>query len=149
MAKRNYSDMLRIQFSSSDSASVWKGLKEITNYKTPSPSTVENQQLADNFNEFYCRFEKKHQTPALDNHSTQPLTPGFNRTKKSSSYIGQKIIIIYWPSIARKTHIGPPLMLKHSLFELLPSGRHYRALSTRTTRHRNSFLPQAIHLMSS
>ncbi len=27
----------------------------------------------------------------------------------------------------------------HSLFELLPSGRHYRALSTRTTRHRNSF----------
>ncbi len=28
----------------------------------------------------------------------------------------------------------------HSLFELLPSGRRYRALSTRTTRHRNSFL---------
>ncbi len=27
----------------------------------------------------------------------------------------------------------------HSLFERLPSGRHYRALSTRTTRHRNSF----------
>ncbi len=27
----------------------------------------------------------------------------------------------------------------HSLFELLLSGRHYRALSTRTTRHRNSF----------
>ncbi len=33
----------------------------------------------------------------------------------------------------------------HSLFELLPSGRRYRALSTRTTRHRNSFFPQAIH----
>ncbi len=32
----------------------------------------------------------------------------------------------------------------HSLFELLPSGRRYRALSTRTTRHRNSFFPQAI-----
>ncbi len=32
----------------------------------------------------------------------------------------------------------------HSLFELLPSGRPYRALSTRTTRHRNSFFPQAI-----
>ncbi len=29
-------------------------------------------------------------------------------------------------------------------FELLPSGRRYRALSTRTTRHRNSFFPQAI-----
>uniref|UniRef100_A0A8C2G0Q0 Alkylated DNA repair protein AlkB homologue 8 N-terminal domain-containing protein n=1 Tax=Cyprinus carpio TaxID=7962 RepID=A0A8C2G0Q0_CYPCA len=29
----------------------------------------------------------------------------------------------------------------HSLFELLPSGRRYRALSTRTARHRNSFFP--------
>ncbi len=36
----------------------------------------------------------------------------------------------------------------HSLFELLPSGRRYRALSTRTTRHKNSFFPQAIHLMN-
>ncbi len=62
VAKRNYSDKLRIQFSSSDSASVWKGLKERTNYKTPSPSTVENQQ-ADNLNEFYCRFEKTPHTP--------------------------------------------------------------------------------------
>ncbi len=32
----------------------------------------------------------------------------------------------------------------HSLFKLLPSGRRYRALNTRTTRHRNSFFPQAI-----
>ncbi len=47
VAKRNYSGKLRIQFSSSDSASVWKGMKYFTNYKTPSPSTVENQQLAD------------------------------------------------------------------------------------------------------
>ncbi len=31
----------------------------------------------------------------------------------------------------------------HSLFELLPSGWRYRALRTRTTRHRNSFFPQA------
>ncbi len=36
----------------------------------------------------------------------------------------------------------------HSLFELLPSGRRYRALSTRTTRHRDSFFLQAIHLMN-
>ncbi len=50
VAKRNYSDNLKIQLSSSDTASVWKGLKDITNYKTISPSTVENQQLADNLN---------------------------------------------------------------------------------------------------
>ncbi len=71
VAKRNYSDKLRIQFSSSDSASVWKGLKEITNYKTPSPSTVENQQQADNLNEFYCRFEKNTPHPLW----TPPATP--------------------------------------------------------------------------
>ncbi len=67
IATQNYSGKLRNKFSSSDSASVWKGLKEITNYKTPSPSTVENQQLADDLNEFYCRFEK---TPF-----TSPATP--------------------------------------------------------------------------
>ncbi len=32
----------------------------------------------------------------------------------------------------------------HSLFVLLPSGRRYRSLSTKTARHKNSFLPQAI-----
>ncbi len=70
----SYSDKLRIQFSSSDSASVWKDLKEITNYKTPSPSTVENQQLADDLNELYCRFEKTPYTRS-GHLSTQPLTP--------------------------------------------------------------------------
>ncbi len=58
MAKRNYSDKLRIQFSSSDSASVWKVMKDFTNYKTPSPSTVENQQLADDLNVFAAGLKK-------------------------------------------------------------------------------------------
>ncbi len=71
VAKRDYTGKLRIQFSSSDPASVWKGLKDITNYKTPSPSTVENQQLADDLNEFYCRFEKTPFTPP----ATPPLPP--------------------------------------------------------------------------
>ncbi len=74
VAKRNYFDKLRIQFSSSDSSSVRKGLKEITNYKTPSPSTVENQQLAEDLNEFYCRLEKTPHTHP-EHLSTQPLTP--------------------------------------------------------------------------
>ncbi|KAL0194548.1 hypothetical protein M9458_008120 [Cirrhinus mrigala] len=37
----------------------------------------------------------------------------------------------------------------HPLFELLPSGRRYRAPNIRTTRRMNSFFPQAIHLMNS
>ncbi len=36
----------------------------------------------------------------------------------------------------------------HNLFQLLPSGRRYRALYTNTTRHTNSFFPQAITLMN-
>ncbi len=36
----------------------------------------------------------------------------------------------------------------HFLIELLLSGWRYRALSTKPTRHRNSFFPQAIHLMN-
>ncbi len=32
----------------------------------------------------------------------------------------------------------------HSLFVLLPSGRRYRSLSTKTARHKNIFFPQAV-----
>ncbi len=38
VAKRNYSGKLRNKLASSDPASVWKGMKDITSYKTPSPS---------------------------------------------------------------------------------------------------------------
>ncbi len=38
------------------------------------PNTVENQQLADDLNEFYCRFEQTPHTRS-EHLSTQPLTP--------------------------------------------------------------------------
>ncbi|KAK3565557.1 hypothetical protein QTP86_012217 [Hemibagrus guttatus] len=77
VAKRSYAKKLENQFSANDPASVWKGLKFITNYKTPSPSTEANQQLAEDLNEFYCRFETAGLTPhAPSEHlSIQPLTP--------------------------------------------------------------------------
>ncbi len=76
VTKRNYSGKLRNKISSSDSASVWKGLKDIMNYKTPSPSTVENQQLADYFNDFYCRFGFNTIIPdTLQNKLTQLSVP--------------------------------------------------------------------------
>ncbi|KAK3552514.1 hypothetical protein QTP86_013236, partial [Hemibagrus guttatus] len=51
--------------------------ENITNYKTPSPSTEANQQLAEDLNEFHCRFETASLTPHApsENLSTQPLTP--------------------------------------------------------------------------
>ncbi|KAK3572430.1 hypothetical protein QTP86_032650 [Hemibagrus guttatus] len=77
VAKRSYAKKLENQFSANDPASVWKGLKYITNYKTPSPSTEANQQLAEDLNEFYFRFETAGLTPhAPSEHlSIQPLTP--------------------------------------------------------------------------
>ncbi len=75
VAKRTYLKKLEDQFTSNDSASVWKGLKAITKYRTLRwiTSTEVNQQLAEDLNEFYCRFETPH-TPS-DHLSTQPLTP--------------------------------------------------------------------------
>ncbi len=72
-AKRTYAKKLEDHLNSNDSASVWIGLKAITNYKTPFPSTEVNQQLAEDLNEFYCRVETPHTRP--DHLSTQPLTP--------------------------------------------------------------------------
>ncbi|KAK3571123.1 hypothetical protein QTP86_001911 [Hemibagrus guttatus] len=37
----------------------------------------------------------------------------------------------------------------HLLFDLLPSGQRYRASTTRTARHKNSFFSQAIYLLNS
>ncbi len=59
---------------------MWKGLKDRTNYKTSSPSTLENQQLADDFNNFYCRFGKTpHTRPehlyTTINTSSNPVSP--------------------------------------------------------------------------
>uniref|UniRef100_A0A8C1J6G0 Reverse transcriptase domain-containing protein n=1 Tax=Cyprinus carpio TaxID=7962 RepID=A0A8C1J6G0_CYPCA len=71
--KRTYSKKLEDQFTSNDSTSVWKGLRAITNYKTPSSCTEVNQRLANDLNEFYCRFETPH--THSDHLSTQPLTP--------------------------------------------------------------------------
>ena len=36
----------------------------------------------------------------------------------------------------------------HKLFSLLPSGRRYRSIQTKTTRFRDSFVPQAVRLLN-
>ncbi len=63
-----------------DPASVWTGLRNITKYKTPPPQSGENQQLADDLNVFYCRFEKARLIPSSrsDLHFTHSPTPSWN-----------------------------------------------------------------------
>ncbi len=77
VAKKNYSEKLKKELSANDPASVWTGLRNITMYKTPPPQSVENQQLADDLNVFYCRFEKARLTPSTrsDLHFTHSPTP--------------------------------------------------------------------------
>ncbi|KAJ8397323.1 hypothetical protein AAFF_G00441570 [Aldrovandia affinis] len=67
-AKHRFSEKLQQQFSEGNPASVWKGLKTITNYKPKSPQTSDNLSLANELNEFYCRFEKERFLPALSLH---------------------------------------------------------------------------------
>ncbi len=78
VAKKNYSEKLKKELSAkNDPASVWTGLRNITMYKTPPPQSVENQQLADDLNVFYCRFEKARLTPSTrsDLHFTHSPSP--------------------------------------------------------------------------
>ncbi|XP_051547590.1 uncharacterized protein LOC127437016 isoform X3 [Myxocyprinus asiaticus] len=85
VAKRRYSEKMKNKFSSNDPASVWSGMKQLTNYRTPTPSSVVDQQLADDLNVSYCRFERPNLTPHThsDLHFTQtpipPATPLLTR----------------------------------------------------------------------
>ena len=58
-AKRQYSKKLEQQFAANDSSSVRKGLRVITGCKTKSPHSLEDLKLANELNDFYCRFERQ------------------------------------------------------------------------------------------
>ena len=73
-AKRLYSERLQQQFSANDSASVWRGLRQITNYKPRTPHSLDNSELANSLNEFYCRFDRQWDSPDTIP-QLQPTTP--------------------------------------------------------------------------
>ncbi len=105
---------IRIQLSSSDSASVWKGMKYITSYKTPSPSTVENQQLEDDLNEFYCRFEKLAEPGKVYCRFQLASSEGFKRATN-----GEKA------RVCIKSSFPPAKKKQSALFYLLPDPPHH------------------------
>ncbi|KAK3542936.1 hypothetical protein QTP70_007285 [Hemibagrus guttatus] len=63
------------QFQTNDSASVWKGLKAITNYKPRAPHSVNDLRLANSLNEYYCRFERQWNSPDPPQSSPHQLSP--------------------------------------------------------------------------
>ncbi|KAJ8381078.1 hypothetical protein SKAU_G00018560, partial [Synaphobranchus kaupii] len=62
-AKQRFSEKLQHQFSDGNTSSVWKGLRQISNYKPKSPQSSDDSRLANDLNEFYCRFEKHWNPP--------------------------------------------------------------------------------------
>ncbi len=71
-AEQLYSEKLQQQFSANDSTSVWKGLRQITNCKPKAPHSDYDQRLANNLNEFYCRFERQWDSPDTIHLDTSP-----------------------------------------------------------------------------
>ncbi|XP_068129566.1 zinc finger protein 420-like [Hyperolius riggenbachi] len=81
-AKRAYAEKLGLCLQSTNTREVWKGLRAATNFK-PAPQTVTpSTRLAEELNEFYCRFEKPPNQPASQTSPTPPsgelvaLAPG-------------------------------------------------------------------------
>ncbi len=94
VAKKNYAGKLKKQLSSNDPTSVWKGLKAITSYKTPPPSTEANQQLTEDLNSFYCRFQKQKPGLTPHTHSDHPTTQPSTPSPSPSPTVSQPVIKI-------------------------------------------------------
>ena len=54
-AKRQYSEKLQNQFSAINSATVWRGLRQIMNFRPTAPHSTNDLRLANQLNEFCCR----------------------------------------------------------------------------------------------
>ncbi|KAK9523400.1 hypothetical protein VZT92_019794 [Zoarces viviparus] len=81
-AKRLYFEKLQQQLSANDSASVWRGVRQITNYKPKTPHSMNDLRLADEFNDYCCRFECQWDgpdsiphSPIILHQSTSPPSP--------------------------------------------------------------------------
>lgn len=65
-AKRMYTERLKNQFSANDATSVWRGFRQITNYKPKAYHSMNDSRLANELNHFYCRFESQSDTIPRD-----------------------------------------------------------------------------------
>ncbi|KAK3517722.1 hypothetical protein QTP70_016495, partial [Hemibagrus guttatus] len=74
-AKTEHGERMQQQFQTNDSASVWKGLKAITNYKPRAPHSVNDLRLANSLNEYYCRFERQWNSPDPPQSFPHQLSP--------------------------------------------------------------------------
>uniref|UniRef100_A0AAQ6A6Z6 Reverse transcriptase domain-containing protein n=1 Tax=Amphiprion ocellaris TaxID=80972 RepID=A0AAQ6A6Z6_AMPOC len=63
-AKTVYSERLQQQFTANDSASVWRGLRQITNYRPQAPKGQDNKALCQRLSQHYARFDTSSAVPS-------------------------------------------------------------------------------------
>ncbi|XP_076581854.1 uncharacterized protein LOC143317730 [Chaetodon auriga] len=132
-AKRLYSEKLQHQFSANDSASVWKGLRQITNYKPKAPHSINDRRLANDLNQFYCRFERLRDSPATIPHDTSeqlqlqsppPMPPPPPPTSVTTLSIHERDVNRLFRGQNPRRAAGPdsvsPSALKHCADQLSP-----------------------------
>ena len=111
-AKRLYSEKLQHQFSANFSASVWKGLRLITNCKPRAPHSTNDPSLANNLNEFYCRFDSQ-----WDSHDTIPRDTTLQPINCTSPTIAKAL------RLSTTAHLRAPLPPPLPQWRLSPSWR--------------------------
>ncbi len=89
-----------------------------------------------------------HHRLVRERHRSQPESPAENSSDGSASLSLQDI---YTQQCVRKAQkiIRDSCHPSHELISLLPSGRQYRSIKTRTSRTRDRFYSQAIRLQNS
>ncbi|XP_075911483.1 uncharacterized protein LOC142906815 [Petromyzon marinus] len=121
-AKRLYSERLKHQFSTNDAASVWRGLRQITNYKPRAPHTTNDSRLANDLNEFYCRFERQLDCPEPPLPTQEAPSPT-NTTETTISFQEGEVNRLFKRQNPRKA-AGPdsvsPATLRHCADQLSP-----------------------------
>ncbi|TWW72322.1 hypothetical protein D4764_16G0008190 [Takifugu flavidus] len=71
-AKSVYLEKLQQQFTANDSASVWRGLRQITDYRPQAPEGQDDKALCQSLSLHYARFDT---SSAMPNTSPPPIPP--------------------------------------------------------------------------
>uniref|UniRef100_A0A3B3I122 Reverse transcriptase domain-containing protein n=1 Tax=Oryzias latipes TaxID=8090 RepID=A0A3B3I122_ORYLA len=137
-ARTRHNKRLEDQFSVNDVTSVWRGLRQITNYKPRAHHAADDLQLAERLNTFYARIEVPHpsSSPLTEQVSSTTLVPLSSPTTITEdsmtppdhlspttvlSVTEEEVHKLFWKQNPRKAP-GPdgisPATLKHCAGEL-------------------------------
>lgn len=126
-AKQLYAESLQHQFSNNDSASVWRGFRQITSYKPKSPQSMNDSRLANKLNQFYCHFKRQWDRPdTVHRHTTD--RPQSMISSPSLTILERDVNRLFRRQKPRKA-AGPDSVststLKHCANQLSPVFRHF------------------------